>query len=325
MGMMNSRCGLSALTMVVSVVLGASTSAETITVKQGDDLQAAIDAAPDGQTIVVTKGLYAPIVLDGRTGLVLKGRGKPVIDGSTASNCILLTDCQDLAISGFVLKDSQLSAVLGNGCDTVTLSKCLVLDAGDEGIEFADCEKITIDRNTIDGTGDDGIALSDGSGEPTNNSVITRNKIMHVPDGGIDINGDNNVVSKNLVKFSEANGVLLQNGTGNEVTKNRLVHIDGIGIDIWDGGNTFSQNKIVQSTSHGIDVDADGNTLTKNVVTKAGQVGVIVRGESNQVTQNRISSSSTVDLQDTTGGATNTYVGNKVKTTEPPDLPNPKH
>ena len=44
----------------------------------------------------------------------------------------------------------------------------------------------------------------------------------------------------------------------------------------------------------------------------------------NEVTKNVVKTSGTVDLQDTSGGGMNTYRGNKVKTLDPPSLPNPK-
>lgn len=308
-----------------SALLCASAFAATVKVKNGDDLQAAIDAASDGDTIVVLKGTYGPIDLTGRQNLTIKGRGKPSIDGSTASNCVLLTDCSDVVVTGFQLRDSQLSAFLAVGCSRIELSKCKINDAGDEGAEFSNCDDIIVDRNKIDGTGDDGIAVSDGSGDQTSNSEITRNKISHVPDGGIDINGDNNLVTRNLVKDSEANGAIVNSGTNNEIVKNVFLRIDGDGVLIDDDGNRVLSNKIVKPTGNGIDLDADQNTASKNVIVKAGQAGVTVGGGENNVTQNKITKSAGVDLQDTSGGDTNTYTGNKAKTLDPEDLPNPKH
>ena len=308
----------------ISMGLCATAGAATITVSKGDDLQAAVDAAADGDTIVVRKGLYGPIALEGRADLTIKGKGKPVIDASTASNGVFLNNCQRIEVSGLVVRDSQVSGIYGEDCDTVGVRKCRVYDSGDEGIQFETCERITIDRNTVDGSEDDGIAVSDGSGSQSNHCVITRNKISHVPDGGIDINGNDNLVANNLVKDTEVAGIYLNSGERNVIEKNRFLRIAGAGAEIRDGGNTITGNKIIAPTEHGIEIRSDDNMVSGNSVTKAGQSGVLVRGESNEVTKNKIARSVGPDLQDTSGGDTNTFTGNKAKTLDPPELPNPK-
>lgn len=306
-------------------ILGGTAAADTITVKKGDDLQAAIDGAKAGDTIVIRKGTYGPVSLDGRSDLTIKGKGKPVIDGSSADNCLFMNACQRIVVTGVVMKNSQVSAVLGRSCDTVQLSKCVVLDAGDEGIEFADCERITLDRNRIDGTQDDGIACSDGSGEPTNHAIITRNSISNVPDGGIDVHGDDNLISKNRIRKSRTNGVRVGSGTRNVVEKNQILKMDGVGVDLGGDANEVNKNKIVKPTGHGIDVVDGSHKVVSNVVTKSGGVGIRVGTDANEVRSNKVSKSATFDLQDTTGGDTNTFTGNKVKTLDPSDLPNPRN
>ncbi len=291
-----------------------------VTVRAGDDLQAALDAAPDGATVVIRKGTYGPVTLTDRSDLDIRGQGKVILDGSTASNCILLTGCTRVSVRKLELRDSQASALLGVGCDVVTVTRCVVRNAGDEGIEFADSMRIAVDRNRIDGTADDGIAVSDSSGEPTNDSSITRNRIAHVPDGGIDVHGDDNVISRNLVVDSQENGILIASGARNRVERNRILRITGVGIDVRGDVGTLSRNTVKSVTGNGIDVAAGTHTITRNKVKSAGDVGLRVATDGNEVTYNRIAKSGGVDLQDVSGGSANDFGGNRARTREPADL-----
>jgi len=305
-------------------IFAGTASAKTITVKDGGNLQAAIDGAAAGDTIVVKKGTYAPVALTGRADLKIRGVGKAVVDGAAASNCLQLTNCQRIVVTGLTLKDSQLSGILATTCDAVTIRSCTVLNAGDEGIEFSSCENTVIDKNTIDKTGDDGIAVSDGSGDQSNHSKITKNKVKNVPDGGIDVNGSDNLISGNQVRDSKVNGVLVQSGTRNVVEKNKIMTMDGVGIDVRGDGNTVRSNVIQKPTGDGIYVGSNTNVITKNVVTKPGAAGIHVDGGANEVTKNVITKAATFDLKDSSGLTTNTYKANKAKTLDPPTLSNPK-
>jgi hypothetical protein len=298
--------------------------AATVVVKKGGDLQAAIDGAANGDTIIVKAGKYGPVSLTGRTDLTIKGRGKVILDGTAAENCLLFADCQRVTVTGLTLKDSQGSALLATGCEELTVRGCTVLNAGDEGMEFSSCFKVLADKNTIDKTGDDGIALSDSSGAPSRVSVVSKNKIRNVPDGGIDVNGNDNVVTGNQIRDSKVNGVLVQSGLRNTVEKNKIMTIVGLGIEVLGDVGIVRSNVVLKPTGDGIDVGGDSNVVTKNVVTKSGAVGVRVTGGSNEITKNVIKKSATFDLEDASGGATNTYTANKAKTLDPADLPNPK-
>ena len=66
-----SAAGILALSFAASGAFVESASAATVTVKKGDDLQAAIDGAVNGDTIVVKAGTYGAVSLTGRTDLTI--------------------------------------------------------------------------------------------------------------------------------------------------------------------------------------------------------------------------------------------------------------
>jgi parallel beta-helix repeat protein len=122
------------------------------------------------------------------------------------------------------------------------------------------------------------------------------------------------------VRTSKLNGILVASGTRNLVQNNRVLSIDGVGIEVRGDANTILHNVIVSPTVDGIFVSAGAHTVTGNSVSKAGQVGILVTSSDNAVRANTVSSSVVVDLRDSVEG-TNTYSGNKLKTTDPPNLP----
>jgi hypothetical protein len=248
------------VSVAVSALTGllvANASAKTIVVKKGGDLQSAIDGAAAGDTVLVKPGTYAPVTVTEHADLTIRGVGKVIVNGATAQNCVLLTDCRRVVVRGLTLKDSLDSALRATGCEESTVTRCTVLNAGNEGLEFSSCFKVLVDRNTIDTTEDDGIALSDGPDDQSRVSVVTRNKIVHASDGGIDVDGNgidvrddlttvrSNVVEKNVVTKAEYSGIHVT-GTSNEVTKNVIAKSGGV-ADLQDAGggatNTYKRNR----------------------------------------------------------------------------------
>jgi parallel beta-helix repeat protein len=300
-------------------------SAKTVVVKNGEDLQAAIDGAAAGDTIVVRPGIYGPVSITGRTDLTIAGRGKAVVNGAGSPNCLALTDCQNVSIKGLTFADAQATGVLGTSCERVTLFGCKVLSPGDNGILFSSSRFITLDRNTIDEAEDDGIAVSESAGSMTGQSVVKNNRISNVYGNGILVNGNDDVVSKNQIRDSHARGVFIQSGVRNIVEKNKIQKIDGVGILVQGGGaNSVRGNIVLKPASDGISVASELNFVSANIVTMAGQAGIQASAPNNEITKNRITKSGTFDLRDTTGGTTNIYKANKAKTLDPADLSNPK-
>jgi parallel beta-helix repeat protein len=311
--------------LLAAACLATPTLAGQIKVKRGDDLQAAIDGASDGDTIVVRKGTYAPITLGGRSGLQIRGVGHPVIDGQGSSIPLTLQSCDHLSISGLVLRNSSGSGLYADGCSDVSVTHCTVEDTGDEGIQFENGTAIHIERNVIRRVDDDGIAMSDGSGSQTNDSFVVKNRISYAPDAGIDVNGNRNEITKNKITHSEGQGIYIASGTGNTVSGNRILKQGGDAVVLEEGTNTVTKNRIVKPTENGVLVVGGAQEITGNVVTKAMLDGIDLRSGGNTVTGNKVKHSGQFDLQDEVNDGSNTFQGNKgVKTVDPPDLSNPK-
>lgn len=91
-----------------------------------EDLQAQIDAAAPGATIIVPAGTYRPIRVD--KPITLVGDGMPVIDGGGHGDVIILAAASPITIRGFVIR--------GSGDD---------LDKESTGVRVLKCETIIED------------------------------------------------------------------------------------------------------------------------------------------------------------------------------------
>src|SRR6185436_7707353 len=109
--MRKSRVAWMSLVLCVAAVRGLADSESpaygTIAVP-GDfaTLQAAVDAAHAGETIIVTDGKYTGVVVSGawRNGLQIYAAGGAAIEQSDASPAITIRDTTGVGVHGFVVR-----------------------------------------------------------------------------------------------------------------------------------------------------------------------------------------------------------------------------
>ncbi|MBX3472369.1 MAG: nitrous oxide reductase family maturation protein NosD [Planctomycetes bacterium] len=92
--------------LLLALLAPAARAGDTWTVGPGDDLARALEAAEDGDTVVVDGGVHAPVVVTRR--LALEGRGWPVIDGGGRGTVVKLA-AAGASLRGFVVRGSGSS------------------------------------------------------------------------------------------------------------------------------------------------------------------------------------------------------------------------
>ncbi|MCW8138729.1 MAG: nitrous oxide reductase family maturation protein NosD [Planctomycetota bacterium] len=92
--------------LLLALVTPAARAGDTWTVGPGDDLARALEAAQDGDTVVVEGGVHAPVVVTRR--VALEGRGWPVIDGGGRGTVVKLA-AAGASLRGFVVRGSGSS------------------------------------------------------------------------------------------------------------------------------------------------------------------------------------------------------------------------
>jgi len=217
-------------------------------------IQAALDEAVDGDTILISAGTYAEsVVTKGKSNLLIKAKGKVVIDPPDGLPGLTLDSCTDCTVMK-VRVTGATDGIVMQGCTGGDLFKCRVEDVTGNGIALDGCDGVMVEKCTVKDTGDDGIALGPPTNTPSDNCIVLLNKLIGVGEDGIEVNGDGNSIDENRIILPADDGI-------------RTVTVPTA------TGNTFSLNKVVKPVDHGFRIAGDDNELVANNVVKAGGNG----------------------------------------------------
>jgi parallel beta-helix repeat protein len=316
---MPARLTASLLPLALLLALPARAAAETLLVPQVHaTIQAAVDAAADGDTIQVKGGTYAEAVLiSGKTNLVLTGKGKVVIDPPDGQAGLTLQDCSGCTVEKIRVLGGQPSGFQLDGCSGGMLLKCRTEASSGDGIRLDDCDGVTIFQCTVKSAGADGISLSGGAATTTDDCSVRENKVFAAGGDAVVVNGTSNTVNFNLAHKPLGRGFVVDDttpGTMDYFVSNTVVKPGLDGVVLTGSANACSGNKVTGSGGHGVSVSGDahniiGNKFVKpaldglyfapgsstcfvngNTITKPGDDGIDVEGDDLDMPYNDVKS-----------------------------------
>jgi parallel beta-helix repeat protein len=261
--------------LTISTVLAMNASAAIITVDDDgpadyQSIQAAIDAADEGDEIQVAAGTYTEHVEIGKN-VHLRGEGSDVtwLGIAGESPTVLVTDVTQASIEGFTLAytgpeiDDDFRCALWMRTSTMILSSVKITGTG-IGIRCTNDSTIQITESQISGNRRSGIVLGSSNGQ------ISNNIIQDNGDRGIDIS-DSQVaeLKENEITANGSEGIAL-NTTTVENLQNNTIALDG--MSVFGGLITgFRENQITTNAAYGIHLEAatiesfQNNTIEGNV------------------------------------------------------------
>jgi polygalacturonase len=134
-------------------LLSGVAAADTIAVP--DDhatIQAAVDAAADGDEILVTGGTYPENVrIENRKDLTIRGKKDPVLDAEGSGFGVRIVGGEGVQIRGLTILNAGQDGVRVEGSDRVTLRDLTIRNAGGDGIFVSVLLSETSDGATITG------------------------------------------------------------------------------------------------------------------------------------------------------------------------------
>jgi len=208
-------------------------------------IQAAIDAANSGDTIIVREGTYVEEVKVNKTLAIRseKGAELTIVQGGGAGDVFAVT-ADNVEINGFVIKDGISGIKLFSSNNTISNNK---INSNNFGVYAGEnSQNNKIENNIISSNREKGIYLDYSSNNIITNNVISLNGMGESDQGIFMTSSFSNDISKNEIS-ENANGIFL----GGEATKNNII----------------SENNIVLSKQMGIRFSyAMENTITKNNV-----------------------------------------------------------
>ena len=172
--------------VVLVALIGVASFGATIHVP-GDyaTIQEAVDAAVEGDTILVATGTYDGFFLDTKIGITLQAEPGAVITGT-----VLINDCTDVTLDGFQISSEESDGIVARGCNTnLTIRRCMLVDCHGDGIVLAtpgsSCWTlgVVIEECTISGNEGNGITIQGRTEFVIKDNTISENGVNGIAVG----------------------------------------------------------------------------------------------------------------------------------------------
>ncbi len=239
-------------------------------------IQAAIDAARPGDTVLVPPGIYREnvlvtednITIQGSLGAVMDGTGLVGNTGITVTPVAPATRITGFRLSGLRIQNYSENGVLLVHVDTFHISHGEYIDNHEYGVFPVLSFNGLIDFNHVSGANDTGIYVGQSQGV-----VITKNRVTDCT-VGIEVENSSNITVDDNTARGNAVGILVSLLPGLEVTASR---------DITVANNVLTRNNRPNPVTDPSDVLS---RLPSGIgVLNLGGDSVLVKG--NIVTQNK--------------------------------------
>lgn len=337
------RIGLAGVTAVgvLGVAAAPANASATHVVAPGQSIQAAVDAAHPGDTIVLRSGNYAGGVIISKDRITIRGAGRSTVVSDTGTN-----NCTPVAgPSGFCvtkaygtvrrvtiknLKVTGFAAfgVFGSGTDRLTVTGVAAVNNGEYGITEFESTRGYFVGNLVTGTANDaGLYVGDTAnahGTIVAHNISTGNVLGILVRHAHNVNVTNNIFIGNcigvgLIDDGQPGGQGDTTVTHNIIkANNRTCAADeehpplgGSGVVILGGQRDTVQSNVITG-NQGTTVWAGGVVLLPGVGgTPAAH---------NKVTFNIIKKNTPADVIDNSGSTTNVIKHNLCGTSQPAGL-----
>jgi len=244
-------------TLLSGVELSANATSAGITVNPSDSIQAAINNATNGDTILVRAGTYnESLEINKSISLIGEDRDQTFIDGQDNQFIINVT-ADNVTIEGFTIQ-SALNPSYGIG---LFVSKGDVISGNtveysQQGIVLTSCSNVTVSDNMVTANTQQGIALYSASNNIVSNNMVTANT-----GAGIAVYASNgNIFLGNMISGNRG-GVSVYFSGGDVFSGNTLAGNVGGEVVSYSNLNSFYDNNFYDA----IQVDNSLNTWDNGV------------------------------------------------------------
>ena len=352
------RIGLVAAGSVIAalpLVSPAFASSDVHVVHRGQSIQAAVDAASPGDTVVVKAGTYRETVTINTDGLTLRAQGSVTlrppyhdysqcyIPGHMVGICVVPTDfnpgtgsytrrVRDVTITGFRIVGFVGDGVFGFGTQNLRVSEVVATDNSAYGVASFDGIGTTFTHNAVSGSHDAGIYIGDSL---TANAVVRHNRAWGNALGILVRHARKTLVSDNEA-WGNCIGVFLladgqAGGSGHNAVLNNTVTANNdvctqfadVGfLPILGGGGIVLAGSQQNAVLHNVVRDNRGDTLFSGGIVlvatpRANSDGSFDASTNNLVVLNTARGNEPADIVQDEASTPNFFAGNRCRTSTP--------
>jgi hypothetical protein len=265
------------------IALAPLAAAETLRVpKDFDTIQEAVDAAQAGDTILIAKGQHAaPVLIEGRSDLELRGAGHPVLDASAVDTGLSITGSSGIRITGLDVAGAGLAGILVSDSTDVLVQRCRITGSGSEApwpqaaIQVAGGSQVRLERNRAEQVVV-GLRFYGEGGPEATGCTLFRNVVDEVWHAAVELRGSGHVVERNLLRHADV-GLFLE-ASATTVLRNTIRDVD-TGIDVFGGEDAQLERNLVRKAGlQGVHVAAaaTGTTLLHDTIAASGSAAALV-------------------------------------------------
>jgi len=213
-------------------------------------IQAAINAATYGDTIVVSSGIYYEHIIVNKTvSLFGEAKDVTVIDGNGTGTVATIT-ASNVNLSGFTIRNGGQHPWEDSGIFLEFVSKNSkvtdnVIINNYHGIFLESTNGNVLSSNNISSNTGRGIILQSSSRNTISSNSIAQNEW----DSGIEFfDSVQNLIEANTISYSGWAGINLIESSGNTIKENVLFHNSVVGINLkTSGGNILYRNTLIDN------------------------------------------------------------------------------
>ena len=185
-------------------------------------IQAAINAAGDGDFIRVAAGVYSENILIKSKSISLRGAG---IGQTIVLGSVRIDNASETSFEGFTMKGGGIHV---RNSSPVRITGNEIIDSPNAGLWLEKSDNAVISDNIINNNGKEGILVDDSSG------VIGSSTIAENQTDGIVINNSSPTLVDNTVTSNARDGIAIRGSNSNTIAENECKRAAVNGIYIFE-------------------------------------------------------------------------------------------
>lgn len=251
----------------------------TLEVRQGESIQAAVEAAGPGDRVLVHPGLYFETVKVEVNDLTLEGAvsgdGRPILDGRGEHRNGIEACADGFRLQGFHIRHYTQNGVLVHNARGVVLRDVFAQDTGEYGLYPVQVEDVVVEQSTATGASDTGIYVGQAR------KAVIRDSEAYGNVSGFEVENSTDVQVTGNHAHGNTAGILVFVLSDLKVRQGRNTRVVGNLIEANNLPNFAPDGEIVAEVPAGTGIlimAADDTEVTGNEIRDNRSVGVAVIG-----------------------------------------------